>query len=268
MIIAHDPPELQPIVARPSGSFVSLTLHSFSTSGSTSVSTNSAYRPDIVSYSSPRWLPCASPLPLPIEIAIIAGTRFCAMRLSSAVKSSLSGPSAPTMNGAAVPGDVLLRHVHRDLARVRARVAGGDDQLGGIVRVRRAERAGLARDAGVDLAVGRLHRELEDLPLRCTSFAANAGARLCVGPMMKFPSASAGGTSPSGSSLASTYPAVCGSRSWGRGCRGRFATGLAGASAAGRGLTIAISPTNTAALRSFVFMGSQRVKGVRATPQI
>ena len=45
MISAHDAPELHPIVARPSGSFVSFTLHFFSTSGSTSVSTNSAYRP-------------------------------------------------------------------------------------------------------------------------------------------------------------------------------------------------------------------------------
>jgi hypothetical protein len=58
----------------------------------------------MVSYSRPRWLPWASPLPFAIEIAIIGGTRFCAIRLSRAVKSSGSGPSAPTMNGAAVPG--------------------------------------------------------------------------------------------------------------------------------------------------------------------
>ena len=36
------PPELPPIAARPSGSFVSVTWYCFSTSGSTSVSTNSA----------------------------------------------------------------------------------------------------------------------------------------------------------------------------------------------------------------------------------
>jgi hypothetical protein len=29
-----------------------------------------------VSYSKPRWLPWASPLPLPMEMAIITGTRF------------------------------------------------------------------------------------------------------------------------------------------------------------------------------------------------
>ena len=50
--------------------------------------------------------------PLPAEIntcrqfliATIAGTRFCAIKLSKAMNSALSGPSAPTMNGAAVPG--------------------------------------------------------------------------------------------------------------------------------------------------------------------
>src|SRR5947199_182976 len=83
--------ELVPMVARPSGSLVSLTLASFSTRGSTSFSTNSAYRPDIVSYSRPRSLPWASPLPLAIEIATITGTRFWAIRLSSTVKSRRSG---------------------------------------------------------------------------------------------------------------------------------------------------------------------------------
>ena len=62
----------------------------------------------MVSYSRPRWLPCASPLPLPIEIATITGTRCWAIRLSSAVNSIGSGPSAPTINGAAVPGTYCL----------------------------------------------------------------------------------------------------------------------------------------------------------------
>src|SRR5258708_3148870 len=39
--------------------------------------------------------------------------------------------------------------------------------------------------------------------------------------MIKFPSASAGGTAPSGSSLAATYPAVSGSRAGGVGRGGR-----------------------------------------------
>src|SRR6476619_710801 len=44
------------------------------------------------------------------------------------------------------------------------------------------------------------------------SRTAIADAGLCVGPMMKFPSASGGGTTPSGSSLAVTNPGVFGSR--------------------------------------------------------
>src|SRR5262245_37555017 len=103
MLSAAAAPELQPIVARESGLRVSFTPYCFSTSGNTSVSTNSAYLPDIVSYSRPRSLPCASPLPLAIDTATIAGTRFCAIRLSSAANSNGSGPSAPTMNGAIVP---------------------------------------------------------------------------------------------------------------------------------------------------------------------
>jgi hypothetical protein len=56
-----------------------------------------------VSYSRPRWLPCASPLPLPIEIATIIGTRFAVIRFGSTSNSTASGPSAPTMNGAGGP---------------------------------------------------------------------------------------------------------------------------------------------------------------------
>src|SRR5258708_30287373 len=46
---------------------------------------------------------------------------------------------------------------------------------------------------------------------------ARSGEAWWVGPMMKFPSASAGGMSPSGSSFALTYPGVCGSRAGGVG---------------------------------------------------
>ena len=45
-------------------------------------------------------------------------------------------------------------------------MAGGDDQLGGVGGVGRAEGVGLARDAGIDLAVGRFHGEVEDRSLR------------------------------------------------------------------------------------------------------
>ena len=99
---------LPPMVARASGSLLSFTLYCFSTSGSTSFSTNSAYRPDMVSYSKPRSLPWASPLPLLMETAIITGTRCWAIRVSNAVNKRGSGPSAPTMNGATVPGTYCL----------------------------------------------------------------------------------------------------------------------------------------------------------------
>ncbi len=42
--------------------------------------------------------------PLPMEMEIITGTLCWAMRLSKDVNNKRSGPSAPTMNGAAVPG--------------------------------------------------------------------------------------------------------------------------------------------------------------------
>ncbi len=58
----------------------------------------------MVSYSRPRSLPCASPPPLAIEIATIGGTLCSAIKLSSAVNSMRSGPSAPTINGAGTPG--------------------------------------------------------------------------------------------------------------------------------------------------------------------
>ena len=119
-----------------------------------------------MSYSSPRSLPCASPLPLPIEMAIIAGTRFCAIRLSSAVNSSWSGPSAPTMNGAAVPGTYCFG----TYTATRARVGRGwlvvTISLAGSLGSGVPNVPGLARDAGIDLAVRRLHREVEDLSLR------------------------------------------------------------------------------------------------------
>src|SRR5260370_7343778 len=103
MISAQEPPELAPIVARPSGSRVSFTLYFDSTSGSTSCSTNSAYLPDIVSYSRPRSLPWASPPPLPMNTPIIAGRRCCAIRSSSSVGHACSTPSAPPRNAPPCP---------------------------------------------------------------------------------------------------------------------------------------------------------------------
>src|ERR1700761_1989580 len=49
------------------------------------------------------------------------------------------------------------------------------------------------------------------------SWAVISGAGECVGPMMKSPSRSDGGTVPSGRSEARTYPGECGSRVGGSG---------------------------------------------------
>ena len=176
----------------------------------------------MVSYSRPRWLPWASPPPLPMEMAIITGTLFWAMRLSSAVNSDLSGPSAPTMNGAARAGHVLLGDINRNAPRVRSGMAGRHDQFGRGRRDRRVPNVfALPRDAGIELAVGRIHREVVHRPLRHACLHAISAAGLCVGPMMKFPSASAGGTSPSGNSLAVKLPGEAGSHFGGAGLRRR-----------------------------------------------
>ena len=123
---------------------------------------------------------------------------------------------------------VLFWDIDGDLARVWRRMARGDDELCGIAWVWRAECAFIASDAGVVLAVGRIHREFDEVPF-VRSGAVISGAGVWVGPMMKFPSASEGGTAPSGSSFAFTYPGVCGSRVGGAGrgvcCAGAAAGG-------------------------------------------
>src|SRR5689334_15784672 len=90
---------------------------------------------------------------------------------------------------------------------------------------------------------------------------------------MKFPSASAGGTSPSANSFASTYPGVCGSRAGGAGRAGRRAagggvvggaTGSAAGALPGLGTQTANRLLNTATPRRLlVIMNSTRAKGFR-----
>src|SRR5712691_4233523 len=70
--------------------------------------------------------------------------------------------------------------------------------------------------------------------------------------MIKFPSASAGGTTPSGNSLAVTNPGVLGSRPGGVG----RAFGADGGSAPIRGTTPAIRLIKNATLKRFVLMES------------
>jgi len=51
------------------------------------------------------------------------------------------------------------------------------------------------------------------VPCGTPTCSVNSGARVCVGPRIKLPSTVGGGSAPSGSSVAVTYPGVCGSRS-------------------------------------------------------
>ncbi len=129
------------------------------------------------------------------------------------MKSSGSGPSAPTMKGAPCRGRTA-RYEDRDLARPGRGPARRHDELGRVGGVGRAEGAGVARDAGgIDRAVGRVQRELVHGALRHVVARAVSGAGVCVGPMMKLPLPSAGGTVPSGSSVAFTKPGRAG-RAW------------------------------------------------------
>src|SRR5579862_3350279 len=57
-------------------------------------------------------------------------------------------------------GDVLFRNEDSYLARVGSGMAGGDDELGGIVGIGCAEGSFVAGDSGIVLALRRLHCEV------------------------------------------------------------------------------------------------------------
>src|SRR6185295_7422873 len=75
------------------------------------------------------------------------------------------------------------------------------------------------------------------VPCGTPSCALDSGAALCVGPIMKFPSALAGAFVPSGNSFAGTYPGVFGSRVGGVGRAGALA---AAGAWAGAGCRVAV----------------------------
>ena len=122
MLSAQEPPELPPIVARPSGSLGQLHVVSgFSTSGTHFGLDDSAYRPDMVSYSRPRWLPCASPLPLAKGNGDHGGQRLSAIRLSRTVNKGRVGSVGSDDEGRRSAGNVLLRHIDGDSAHIGRR---------------------------------------------------------------------------------------------------------------------------------------------------
>src|SRR5260370_36325369 len=61
---------------------------------------------------------------------------------------------------------VLARHVDGHMPRVRSGMTRCDNQLRGIVWIGRAKRPGIAGNAGIDLAVGRVHYEFDHFALR------------------------------------------------------------------------------------------------------
>ena len=119
-----------------------------------------------MSYSRPRSLPWASPL----AVADGDGDHHRHFVLGDQiVQRGEQGPVGsvrPDDEGRGRAGDILFGDVDGNVASVGSGMAGGDDQFGGIGGICRAEGAGLARDAGIDLAVGRIHGEVEDRSLR------------------------------------------------------------------------------------------------------
>ncbi len=65
--------------------------------------------------------------------------------------------------GCSCAGNILPWNVYGHAAGVGRRVTGRENQLCGVLRIRRAEGAGGARDSRIELAVGRLQDEVEDL---------------------------------------------------------------------------------------------------------
>ena len=61
--------------------------------------------------------------------------------------------------------NVLFRHVHGNAASVGGRVARRYDEFRGVRGIDGAERSGVTGDAGINLAVGRAHREVVDRSL-------------------------------------------------------------------------------------------------------
>src|SRR5580658_4619578 len=139
-----------------------------------------------------------------MEIAIIAGTRFRAFKLSRVVNKSGSGPSAPTINGAGVPGTYCAG------TYTATRRVYGAGWL--VVTINLAGSFGSGRPKvfcvrampGYILLSAELIVNWYTVPCGTLVSTVISSAGSCVGPMIKFPLASAGGTAPSGNSVAVT----------------------------------------------------------------
>ncbi len=89
----------------------------------------------------------------------MTGTRFSAIRRVERREQRGVGTIRADDERDDRSGNILLWHIHRHAARIRRRTAV-DDALRGIGRVDHRARSGLTRDTRIDLAGGRLHREV------------------------------------------------------------------------------------------------------------
>ena len=132
----------------------------------------------------------------------MTGTRCCGDEVVERGEEQRVGAVGADDEGRGGAGDILLGHVDGDLAGVGRGMAGGDDELGRIVGVGRAEGVGVACDAGVDLAVGGAHGEFGDSSLGYVGCAVISGAGLWVGPSDEVAIFVGGRRVPSGRSAA------------------------------------------------------------------
>jgi len=79
-------------------------------------------------------------------------------------------------------GDILRGDVDGDVAGVGRGVAGGDEEAGRVGGVRRTEGAGIAGDAGVKLAIGGGHDDVDQGALRNTRVDRGLGCGSVGGP--------------------------------------------------------------------------------------
>ena len=106
---AQEPPELPPMVARAVRVFAQGDVElGLDAGGGSRFRRIRRSGPTWCRIRGPRSEPWASPEPFWMEMAIMAGTLPCAMRLSRVAKRRGSGPSAPTIKGAGVPGTYCL----------------------------------------------------------------------------------------------------------------------------------------------------------------
>jgi hypothetical protein len=119
----------------------------------------------MVSYSRPRSLPWASPPPLPTEMATMTGNAVLGDEIVEDGEEAAVDAVRADDEGRCGARDVLFGDVDGNVTGVGCGVAGGNQHPGGIGGVGGAEGVGVASDAGVEVAIGGAHGELDDSAL-------------------------------------------------------------------------------------------------------